>query len=96
MSRNNGTQKHLYSLQYLTKLGYPPQISEIAVRRLGLFYLTFLSCYISILLTKITAAQNEVALSYHRVRGHYILAVAFVGLYLSVDKLCRCCLHTAV
>ena len=31
----------------------------------------------SILLTKIAAAQNEVALSYHRVRGLYFLAVIF-------------------
>ena len=28
-------------------------------------------------LTKTTAAQNEVALSYHRVRGLYFLAVVF-------------------
>ena len=31
----------------------------------------------TILLTKTTAAQNEVALSYHRVRGLYFLAVVF-------------------
>ena len=31
-----------------------------------------------ILLIKTTAAQNEVALSYHRVRGLYFLAVVFV------------------
>ena len=31
----------------------------------------------TILLTKITAVQNEVALSYHRVRGLYFLAVNF-------------------
>ena len=31
----------------------------------------------TILLTKITAAQNEVALSYHRVGGLYFLAVIF-------------------
>ena len=30
-----------------------------------------------ILLTKTTAAQNEVALSYHRVREFYFLAVVF-------------------
>ena len=30
---------------------------------------------VSILLTKITTAQNDVALSYHRVRGLYFLAV---------------------
>ena len=28
-------------------------------------------------ITKINAAQNEVALSYHRVRGLYFLAVVF-------------------
>ena len=33
----------------------------------------------TILLTKTTAAQNEVALSYHRVRGLYFLAVIFVA-----------------
>ena len=32
----------------------------------------------TILLTKTTAAQNEVALSYHKVRGVYFLAVVFV------------------
>ena len=32
---------------------------------------------ISILLTKITAAQAEVALSYHKVRGAYFLAIGF-------------------
>ena len=32
-----------------------------------------------ILLTKTTAAQNEDALSYHKVRGLYFLAVVFVG-----------------
>ena len=32
-----------------------------------------------ILLTKTTAAQKEVALSYRRVRGLYFLAVVFVG-----------------
>ena len=34
---------------------------------------------VSILLTKTTAAQNEVALSYHIVRGLYFLAVVFVA-----------------
>ena len=33
----------------------------------------------TILLTKITAAHNKVALSYHRVRGLYFLAVIFLG-----------------
>ena len=31
------------------------------------------------LLTKTTAAQNKVALSYNRVRGQYFLAVVFVS-----------------
>ena len=38
-------------------------------------------CYffeISILVTKTTAAQNESALSYHRLRGLYFLAAVFV------------------
>ena len=34
---------------------------------------------IVILLTKTTAAQNEVALSYDRVRGQYFLTVVFVS-----------------
>ena len=34
---------------------------------------------VHILLTKTTAAQNEVALSYHRARGLYFLAVVFVA-----------------
>ena len=33
----------------------------------------------TILLTKTTASQNEVALSYHNVRGLYFLAFVFVG-----------------
>ena len=38
-------------------------------------------CYLSfnILLTKTIAAHNDVALSYHRVRGLYFLAVVFVA-----------------
>ena len=32
-----------------------------------------------ILLTKITAVQNEAALSYHRVRGQYFIAVVFAS-----------------
>ena len=32
-----------------------------------------------ILLTKVTDTQNEVTLSYHRVRGLYFLAVVFVA-----------------
>ena len=32
-----------------------------------------------ILLTKTTAAQNDVALSYHRVRGLYFLPVVFAA-----------------
>ena len=35
--------------------------------------------YLIIRLTKITAAQNEVSLSYHRVRGLYFLAVVFTA-----------------
>ena len=36
-------------------------------------------CYYStILLTKTTAALNEAALSYHKVRGLYLVAVVFV------------------
>ena len=36
-----------------------------------------------ILLTKITAAPNEAALSYYRVRGLYFLAVIFVASIVS-------------
>ena len=39
----------------------------------------------SILLTKTTAAQNEVALSYHSVRGLYFLAVVFVSNLLRIQ-----------
>ena len=38
--------------------------------------------YNTILLTKTTAAQNEDALSYHRVRGLYCQAVVFVATIL--------------
>ena len=42
-----------------------------------------------ILLTKTTAARNEVALSYHRVRGLYFPAVVFVPtIVLIYHKLC--------
>ena len=37
-----------------------------------------------IFLTNITAAENEVALSYHRVRGLYFLAVVFVATIVSL------------
>ena len=40
--------------------------------------------YNYILLTKITAAQNGVALSYHNVRGLYFLAVIFVGTIVTI------------
>ena len=42
--------------------------------------LTLYTCYNQVrLLTKTTAAQKEVALNYHRVRGLYFLAVVFVA-----------------
>ena len=39
------------------------------------------------LLTKTTAAQNEVALRYYRVRGLYFLAVVFVTTIYIYTKL---------
>ena len=39
-----------------------------------------LDIYVITLLIKLTAAQNEVALSYHRVRGLYFLAVVFAAI----------------
>ena len=39
--------------------------------------------YIYILVTKTTAAQNEGALSYHRLCGLYFLAVVFVAAVIS-------------
>ena len=38
----------------------------------------------TILLTKTTAAQNEIALSYHRVRGLYFLAVVFAATIVNI------------
>ena len=38
-----------------------------------------------IFLTKTTAAQNEVALSYHSVRGLYLLAVVFAAAIVTSD-----------
>ena len=38
----------------------------------------------SIVLTKTTAAQNEVALSYHKVRGQYFLAFVFAATICNV------------
>ena len=44
-----------------------------------------------ILLTKITAAQNEVVISYQRVWGQYFLAVVFaVTIMCSTKSLGRC------
>ena len=39
---------------------------------------------ITVLLTKTTAAQNEYALSYYKVRGLYFLVVVFVGIIVSI------------
>ena len=39
----------------------------------------------TILLTKITAAQNKVALNYHRVCGLYILAVVLTAIILLLE-----------
>ena len=39
-----------------------------------------------ILLTKTTAAQNEGALSYHKVRGLHFLAVVFVRRIVGIYK----------
>ena len=46
-----------------------------------------------ILITKIAAGQNDVALSYHRVRGLYFLAVVFCGGY-SAFYICSVYYHT--
>ena len=49
---------------------------------------SFMNIYTT-LLTKTTAAQNEDALSYHKVRGLYFLAVVFVRricMYVSMIK----------
>ena len=42
-----------------------------------------------IVLTKTTAAQNEVALSYHRVRGLYFLAVVFGATIVKIFGHCN-------
>ena len=42
-----------------------------------------LMIYVTTILTKTTAAQNEDALSYHRVRGIYFLAVVLWAVYIS-------------
>ena len=49
------------------------------------FILQYKSRTQSKLLTKITAAQNEVALSYHKVRGLYFLAVIFAATIIWQD-----------
>ena len=49
------------------------------------FILTMYIHFLYILLTKTTAAQNEVGLSYHSVRGLYFLAVVFVTLLVPDD-----------
>ena len=43
-----------------------------------------INLYIIILLTKITAAQNEVAHNYHNVRGLYILPAVFAAIIVNV------------
>ena len=52
-------------------------IRAIGITHVALCIKCILRAYI--LLTKTTAAQNEVALSYHRERGLYFLAVVFVA-----------------
>ena len=42
------------------------------------------------LLTKTTAAQNEVALSYHKVRGLCFLAVVFVATIVLTEIIAKC------
>ena len=42
---------------------------------------------LTILLTKTIAAQNKVALSYHKVRGLYLLAVVFVRSIYEVSNM---------
>ena len=37
------------------------------------------------LLTKTTASQNEVALSYHKVRGVYFMVVVFVAIIVTQE-----------
>ena len=46
-----------------------------------------ISRYIAILLTKITAAQNEDAFGYHRVRGLDFLAVIFTATIVMFNPL---------
>ena len=41
----------------------------------------------TLLLTKITATQNEVVLSYHKVRGLYFLAVVFMRSIYEVSNM---------
>ena len=45
-------------------------------------YIVPLTITILLLLTKTTAVRNEVALSYHKVRGLYFLAVDFAAIIL--------------
>ena len=49
------------------------------------FYVIYKSFKDSILLTKTTAAQNEVVLGYHRVRGLYFLAVIFAATMVIIE-----------
>ena len=56
-------------------------------RNIGVYYTPYnIQTYItpSIFLTKTTAAKNEVALSYHTLRGLYFLAVIFASTILNL------------
>ena len=45
----------------------------------NIYYNVYFHLYIIIVVAKTTAAQNEVALTYHKVRGLYFLAVVFAA-----------------
>ena len=45
----------------------------------------FIRCITTIVLMKITVTQNEVALSYHKVRGLYFVAVIFAATIILSD-----------
>ena len=67
---------NLFHLQYYTCLfAAGPKVFSLEIR-----YIIYI--YIYILLTKTTATQNEVALSYHGARGLYFQAVVSAAIIL--------------
>ena len=81
----------LYHVTYLTIPQWVMELYQQLKKLYGIYYRVYTR---SIRLTKTTAAWNEVALSYYRLRGLYFVAVIFAAtmciLYRSYELFCYC------